>query len=440
VLNQSEDGRAFVDAASTAPAHGRFARPASAWALLLITLAVFMAFGVVLYSPITPHSIFIEPAVGSSSLFVFPFASFAVVGGLIAIRKPQTPIGWLCLFGSLTLGLGALTSLVGTVLTVSNPGIGGWVLLASFLWSGPAAASLSVMVFAFLLFPDGHLPSPRWRWVARALVIVTAISAVLLLINPDQGLGIDSNGESILAIGGARGLVAALNTPVSVAGTVLGLAAVLSLFLRMRGATSERRHQIKWVAAAAALTIGILVLVLLLPLPPSLGWQALAIIAVLYVIAGVAVPTAIAIAVLKYRLYDIDVIINRAVVYGSLAVFITAVYVGIAVGIGTLVGSGGKPNLALSILATAIVAIGFQPVRERVQKIANRLVYRMRCSANFPAGLPRRTPLTLCCRAWRRCFRREPARSRRPCGCVGWPNCAPPRHTRTVPLHSSPSR
>ncbi|MGD0194129.1 MAG: sensor histidine kinase [Candidatus Dormibacteria bacterium] len=339
-----------------------------------------MAFGVVLYSPITPHSIFIEPAVGSSSLFVFPFASFAVVGGLIAIRKPQTPIGWLCLFGSLTLGLGALTSLVGTVLTVSNPGIGGWVLLASFLWSGPAAASLSVMVFAFLLFPDGHLPSPRWRWVARALVIVTAISAVLLLINPDQGLGIDSNGESILAIGGARGLVAALNTPVSVAGTVLGLAAVLSLFLRMRGATSERRHQIKWVAAAAALTIGILVLVLLLPLPPSLGWQALAIIAVLYVIAGVAVPTAIAIAVLKYRLYDIDVIINRAVVYGSLAVFITAVYVGIAVGIGTLVGSGGKPNLALSILATAIVAIGFQPVRERVQKIANRLVYGKRAT------------------------------------------------------------
>ena len=95
---------------------------------------------------------------------------------------------------------------------------------------------------------------------------------------------------------------------------------------------------------------------------------------------AIALPVAIGIAVLKYRLYDIDIIISRTLVYGSLAVFITAVYVGIAVGIGTLVGSGGKPNLALSILATAIVAIGFQPVRERVQKVANRLVYGKRAT------------------------------------------------------------
>ncbi len=83
---------------------------------------------------------------------------------------------------------------------------------------------------------------------------------------------------------------------------------------------------------------------------------------------------------LKYRLYDIDIIISRTVVYGSLAVFITAVYVGIAVGFGALIGGGGKPNLGLSILATAIVAIGFQPVRERLQKVANRLVYGKRAT------------------------------------------------------------
>jgi signal transduction histidine kinase len=83
---------------------------------------------------------------------------------------------------------------------------------------------------------------------------------------------------------------------------------------------------------------------------------------------------------MKYGLYDIDIFISRAIVYGSLAVFITAIYVGIAVGIGTLVGSGGKPNLALSIVATAVVAIGFQPVRERVQRVANRLVYGKRAT------------------------------------------------------------
>ena len=92
------------------------------------------------------------------------------------------------------------------------------------------------------------------------------------------------------------------------------------------------------------------------------------------------VPAAIGLAMMKYGLYDIDLFISRTLVYGSLAVFITAVYVGIAVGIGTLVGSGGKPNLALSILATAIVAIGFQPVRERVQKFSNRLVYGTRAT------------------------------------------------------------
>ena len=83
---------------------------------------------------------------------------------------------------------------------------------------------------------------------------------------------------------------------------------------------------------------------------------------------------------LKYRLYDIDVIISRALVYGAFAVFITAVYIGIAVGIGTLVGSGGQPNLWLSIVATIIVAVGFQPVRERVQRVANRLVYGKRAT------------------------------------------------------------
>ena len=94
----------------------------------------------------------------------------------------------------------------------------------------------------------------------------------------------------------------------------------------------------------------------------------------------VLLPAAIGLAVMRHGLYDIDVFISRSIVYGSLAVFITAVYVGIAVGIGTLVGSGGKPNLGLSILATAIVAVGFQPVRERVQSIANRLVYGKRAT------------------------------------------------------------
>jgi signal transduction histidine kinase len=95
---------------------------------------------------------------------------------------------------------------------------------------------------------------------------------------------------------------------------------------------------------------------------------------------AVGFPVTIAISILKYRLYDIDVVINKTVVYGALAMFITAVYVGIVVGIGTLIGQGDRPNLGLSILATAVVAIAFQPVRERVQRFANRLVYGKRAT------------------------------------------------------------
>src|SRR5205807_2648559 len=88
----------------------------------------------------------------------------------------------------------------------------------------------------------------------------------------------------------------------------------------------------------------------------------------------------VGLAILRYRLYDIDIVISRTLVYGALGAFITAVYVGIVVGVGTLVGSGGKPNLGLSIVATAIVAVAFQPVRERLQKVANRLVYGKRAT------------------------------------------------------------
>ena len=97
-------------------------------------------------------------------------------------------------------------------------------------------------------------------------------------------------------------------------------------------------------------------------------------------LALLALPLAILVAVLRYRLYDIDVVISRALVYGALAVFITAIYVGIVVGIGTLIGSEGRPNLVLSIVATAIVAVGFQPVREFVTRLANRLVYGRRAT------------------------------------------------------------
>jgi hypothetical protein len=110
--------------------------------------------------------------------------------------------------------------------------------------------------------------------------------------------------------------------------------------------------------------------------PPA--WAVLEEFAQFLTLAGLL--TAVAIAVLKYRLYDVDLVINRTLVYGSLAVLITAVYVALVVGAGALVGTRDEPNLGMSVLATAIVAVAFQPARERVQRLANQLVYGHRLS------------------------------------------------------------
>ena len=157
-----------------------------------------------------------------------------------------------------------------------------------------------------------------------------------------------------------------------------GLAAIASLIVRYRRALGEEREQLKWFLSAGAVMVAGFALIIL---DSTLHGPVLDLIAPpLAVLAILAVPAATGVAILRYRLYDIDVVINRTLVYGALAAFITAVYVGIVVGVGTLVGSGGQPNIVLSIIATAIVAVAFQPVRERLQKVANRIVYGNRAT------------------------------------------------------------
>jgi signal transduction histidine kinase len=180
-----------------------------------------------------------------------------------------------------------------------------------------------------------------------------------------------------------QGLYQGGNAPFPIGVALFGLAAMLvaasAPLVRMRRAGGDERQQLKWIAYAVLVTAALDGALGLIAIPfSSLG--NLPTDVVISFGFGVALPVAAGVAIFKYRLYDIDVVISRTLVYGSLAVFITAVYVGIAVGFGALIGGGGKPNLGLSIVATAIVAVGFQPVRERLQKVANRLVYGRRAT------------------------------------------------------------
>jgi signal transduction histidine kinase len=159
------------------------------------------------------------------------------------------------------------------------------------------------------------------------------------------------------------------------------IASAVSLVVRFRRSSGNERLQMKWLAAAAACVAVIYLVAMVASIGTS--WNSAAptwvrVVQNAAVLSFVLIPISIGFAILKHRLYDIDVVINKTLVYGSLAAFITAVYVGIVVGIGTVVGS--RRNLALSILATALVAVGFQPARERVQRLANRLVYGKRAT------------------------------------------------------------
>jgi signal transduction histidine kinase len=174
-----------------------------------------------------------------------------------------------------------------------------------------------------------------------------------------------------LGLEGSANLLDGLRSASLIPAIVGAVGALASLVVRFRRAKGQERQQLKWFLLGCVL----------FTIPFSLhGPVPNEIQQVATFLLWPALPVSIGIAMLKYRLYDIDLVINKSLVFGSLAVFITAVYVGIVVGIGTLLGSGPRPNLALSILATAIVAVAFQPVRERVQRLANRLVYGKRAT------------------------------------------------------------
>jgi signal transduction histidine kinase len=321
-----------------------------------------------------------SPSYGGVANFLFPFSLVASMGlgALIAIRRPHHPVGWLLLASATAFMVdqGLIQNFVIYAIHFRNRAIPGGDLVGSIesmMWV-PGIAPIAIVLP--LVFPTGTLLSRRWRpvlWIA----IVAMIAAFV-------GNGLSPSTDTTSYIAGVRPVLlpepfSAITGALSAAIIVLPLCAIagiVALVVRYRRGTPDERHQIKWMLFASAFYAfgfaGSLV-------PGMLGHN-IPILQDVGVLGLVLVPVAAAIAVLKYRLYDIDIVISRTLVYGALAAFITAVYVGIVVGVGTLVGSGGQPNLVLSIVATAIVAVAFQPVRERLQRIANRLVYGKRAT------------------------------------------------------------
>jgi signal transduction histidine kinase len=220
-----------------------------------------------------------------------------------------------------------------------------------------------------LRLPNGQLPSTRWRLLSRASTFAMALTIFGFLFDPETRGNPVANRQ--LAMSGLVGLILL---------AVCILASVASLFLRRRWADAVERHQLRWIAAG-----GIVFFVgWLLSLVVSIVWHvpdrstASTILGFATLTAYAAVPLGIGFAILKYRLFDIDVVIRKALIVGVLAVFFTAVYAAVVGGVGAGVGSRSTP--ALSFVAAALVAIGVQPVLARARRFADRVVYGERAT------------------------------------------------------------
>jgi signal transduction histidine kinase len=289
------------------------------------------------------------------------------LGILLAVRRPENRLGWLFIVAGLGIGLGGFTGTWAFHALVAHPGLPGG-RLAAWLggWTWPIA--VCTLPFLFLWFPTGRLKSSRWRVVAWLdVVIAVAFSGATLL-------AATANWNTPLAEEFEAGPVGDLivNSVFLVGAPLFGVVMVLSVvsaLLRFRGSTGDERLQLKWFATAAALVAVTFTISFFVDNP---------VLAVLGTLALLSLYGAITIAILKYRLYEIEVVIGKTVVFATLVAFITVVYIALVVGVGTLVGDRGSP--LLSALAAALVAVAFQPVRQWARRLANRVVYGKRAT------------------------------------------------------------
>jgi hypothetical protein len=360
-----------------------------AWSLAGLSAAMFVASVPLLVLARSAHipssweaNLTVGDLLGGVIFLIFP-----LVGALIASRRPRNAIGWILLAEGLLwmfLGMTDYYGLYGVARPGSVPFPVGVAAVNNFMWV-PAVGLLGTYVF--LLFPDGRLPSRRWRPLAWLSGTVIVLVSILVGLTPG----------GLQNLGGIRNPYALEGYPwlETVAYVVLPLlplcmlASVISLVMRYRRSRGEERQQIKWIAFAASF-VGLLYLIAMVCafIFPSGAWfQAgsplwLDLLGYAALSSFTLVPIAIGFAVLRYRLYDIDRIINRTLVYGALTVTLVAVYVGSVLSIQyALRGLTGSESQLAIVASTLLIAALFNPLRRRVQNFIDHSFYRRKYDA-----------------------------------------------------------
>jgi hypothetical protein len=304
----------------------------------------------------------------------------ATVGAIVASRRPENPVGWLLCLSGVATSTSTFTSQYAIYALLAQPNSlpagEGMAWIAS--WMLPIMNGLQVSYL--MLFPTGRLPSRRWRWLAWLTVAYILVGVITAAFSPGAYMGFLGPIRNPLGIEGFTQFYKAVVYTMSPA---LFLAAAFSLVVRLRQAVGVERQQLKWLAYAAGGLVIVTILVIItiaLDTPRWYEWVANAI----SVVVTPGVPIAIGIAILRYRLYDIDVIINRTLVYGSLTAVLVALYFG---GVATtqailqaLTGREELPQLVVVASTLAIAAL-FNPLRRRVQNLVDRSFYRRKYDA-----------------------------------------------------------
>jgi hypothetical protein len=305
---------------------------------------------------------------------------FASIGLLIVVRA-RNVIGWILMGTGVIIQLVIFGVVYPTVGLRTHPGsLPAPDVVSAILQPIYALLIVSIAVM-LLVYPVGTPPSPRWRpvlWVAIAGAAMSYLGFAVVpeSVTPIGGLSFPNP----LAIRSFHGVISTALVVVAWV-TVLAVVGCLSgLVIRFRRGDTELRQQVKWLGFAVAGAVACFLLGSASLVVCGCDESAFSSVAFVgfYLSIIVAVPASIAVAVLKYRLYEIDLIIGKAVLYGLLAAFFTVVYLALVIGVGARVGSRG--NSFLTIVAAVVIAVAFQPVRERARRLANRMVYGKRAT------------------------------------------------------------
>jgi hypothetical protein len=351
-----------------------------AWSLAGLCVAMFLAsvlLHVIAFS--SQGSTSTGDTLGELLIFV-SFLAFPIVGALIASRHPKNPVGWICL----AVGLFWILIFTGDSIPGSGPYPVTSDALTQAIWIPPVGL---LSIYLILLFPDGKLPSRRWRPLAwlSGTVMVLACLGITFSPSPLEG---HPGVRNPIGLEGAPHWVFSAGIAILLLLPLCMLASASSLVLRYRRSGDEQREQIKWIAFSASVVGFLYLIAMVSSLTYSGVWGAagtplwLGLLQQAALLSFAAIPIAVGFAVLRYRLYDIDLLINRALVYAPLSATLALIYVGSVVGMQAAFRAitGQESTLAV-VASTLAIATIFNPLRRRIHSLVDRRFYRSQYDA-----------------------------------------------------------